>query len=90
MQSVANVLEDVFKSVGVFSKITASGRTDKGVHSSAQVISLEIPYFWKNLENLKVCLNAKLAPNLLLSIFGKLEMIFTQDLVQQGEDIAMC
>ncbi|WDL69457.1 tRNA pseudouridine(38-40) synthase TruA [Helicobacter winghamensis] len=66
VQSVANVLEDVFKSVGVFSKITASGRTDKGVHSSAQVISLEIPYFWKNLENLKVCLNAKLAPNLFI------------------------
>ncbi|MBX7490878.1 tRNA pseudouridine(38-40) synthase TruA [Helicobacter turcicus] len=64
VQTVANTLESVFKSVGIFSKIVASGRTDKGVHASAQVISLEIPHFWSNLKELKVRLNAKLASNI--------------------------
>ncbi|TLD84056.1 tRNA pseudouridine(38-40) synthase TruA [Helicobacter sp. MIT 11-5569] len=64
VQSVANALECVFRSVGIFSKIVASGRTDKGVHASAQVISLEIPYFWRDLERLRQHLNTKLTPNI--------------------------
>lgn len=58
--SVANMLENVLKSIGVFSKVVASGRTDKGVHASAQVICLEIPLFWRDLERLKSHLNQKL------------------------------
>ena len=75
-KSVANVLEDVFKSVGIFSKIVASGRTDKGVHSSAQVISLEIPYFWKDLRELQIRLNAKLAPNIIIKRIWKTQKDF--------------
>ena len=66
VQSVANVLEVALRSVGIFSKITASGRTDKGVHASAQVISLEIPHSWSDLKGLQKHLNAKLAPEIFI------------------------
>ena len=65
-KSVVATLLEVLRSVGIFSKITGSGRTDKGVHSSAQVISLEIPMFWQDLEKLQQQLNAKLYPNIII------------------------
>lgn len=76
VKSVANTLECAFKSVGIFGKIIASGRTDKGVHSSAQVISLEIPYFWSDLKDLKTRLNVKLAPNIYIKRIWKVERNF--------------
>ena len=63
-KSVATTLKEVFKSVGIFGKIIGSGRTDRGVHSSAQVISLEIPIFWQDLGALQKQLNAKLYPHI--------------------------
>ncbi|MCI5968978.1 tRNA pseudouridine(38-40) synthase TruA [Helicobacter sp.] len=75
-QSVANALENVLHSVGIFSKIIASGRTDKGVHSSAQVIALEIPYFWKDLKGLQALLNTKLAPNITIKRIWEVDRDF--------------
>ncbi|MBD5165019.1 tRNA pseudouridine(38-40) synthase TruA [Helicobacter sp.] len=60
--SVSSVLEAALQSIGIFSEFVGSGRTDKGVHATAQVISLEIPYYWHNLESLKQHLNSKLLP----------------------------
>ncbi len=60
--SVSSALEAALQSIGIFSEFVGSGRTDKGVHATAQVISLEIPYYWHNLENLKQHLNSKLLP----------------------------
>ncbi|RDU63081.1 MULTISPECIES: tRNA pseudouridine(38-40) synthase TruA [Helicobacter] len=60
--SVSGTIEAALQSVGIFSNFVGSGRTDKGVHASAQVISLEIPSYWHNLELLKQHLNAKLFP----------------------------
>ena len=60
--TVANKLTQALRSIGIFSSFVASGRTDKGVHASAQVISLKIPSFHKDLQNLKSRLNAKLYP----------------------------
>lgn len=60
--SVSSVLEAALQSIGIFSEFVGSGRTDKGVHATAQVVSLEIPHYWCNLENLKQYLNSKLLP----------------------------
>lgn len=60
--SVSSVIESALQSVGIFSGFVGSGRTDKGVHASAQVISLEIPYYWRDLNSLKQHLNVKLQP----------------------------
>lgn len=60
--SVSDFLSEKFRSVGIFGEFLASGRTDRGVHASAQVISLNVPHFWDNLEELKTRLNKKLYP----------------------------
>ena len=62
--TISNALESALRSVGIYAKITGSGRTDRGVHASAQVISLKIPPFWNDLEHLKHELNTKLSPNI--------------------------
>jgi tRNA pseudouridine38-40 synthase len=53
-------LERVFTQININSKIIASGRTDKGVHATGQVISIEIPKFWQDLKKLKQVLNKML------------------------------
>jgi len=37
-----------------------SGRTDKGVHAFRQVVSLDIPHFWKDFKKLQFALNKQL------------------------------
>lgn len=63
--SVSKTIESALHSLGIFSKIVGAGRTDKSVHSSAQVVSLEVPHFWAvRLFELQERLNLKLAPNI--------------------------
>lgn len=38
----------------------ASGRTDRGVHATHQVIHIDLPDFWNNLQRLKEMLNVQL------------------------------
>lgn len=58
--TVLSKLEEVFKTLNIDSKIEGSGRTDKGVHASGQVIAFDIPEYWSDLDKLKNNLNAKL------------------------------
>ncbi|AWI33437.1 tRNA pseudouridine(38-40) synthase TruA [Helicobacter apodemus] len=62
--TISNTLKKAFESVGIFSPFVGSGRTDKGVHATAQVISLDIPAFHSCLEELKNLLNTKLYPHI--------------------------
>ena len=67
VDTVAKRLYEAFKSVGVFEKFNSSGRTDKGVHASFQVIDITIPEFWvEKLEHLKKELNRKLKPSVMI------------------------
>ncbi len=61
--TVAQTFEKALKSVGIEGKIYGSGRTDRGVHATGQVIHFDIPSFWekKGLESLKYQLNSKLS-----------------------------
>jgi tRNA pseudouridine38-40 synthase len=53
-------LEQAFTKININSKIIASGRTDKGVHATGQVISFDIPAFWQDVKKLKQVLNKML------------------------------
>ena len=53
-------IQKVLSQLGIDSKIIASGRTDKGVHATAQVAHIDLPPFWNNLEKLKRVLNEML------------------------------
>ncbi|CAM2774716.1 tRNA pseudouridine synthase A [Campylobacter hyointestinalis] len=61
--SVEDKLNSALKRVGIFERIVSSSRTDKGVHSLAQVSSVECGEFWKDrLKWLKKELNKHSAP----------------------------
>ncbi len=63
--TVANRLEEIFHSLGIDSKFEASGRTDRGVHATGQVISLDLPPFWQNdLQRLRRAINQKALPHI--------------------------
>ncbi len=58
--TVHGQFSNVFKTLGIYSKISFSGRTDKNVHASMQVLSLNLPYYWTNLHKLENLLKSYL------------------------------
>ena len=62
-KGVANALENGLRGIGIFSKAIGSGRTDKGVHASGQVIAFDVP---SNIPTTKIKdeLNKKLYPHI--------------------------
>ncbi len=59
-KTIAHAIDDALKSLHIQCNITASGRTDAGVHASGQVIHFDLPIFWTDLHKLKTVLNQKL------------------------------
>ena len=55
-------LKNAFLRLGIEDKIIASGRTDKGVHASGQVLHCDLPLHWSDLEKLKRSLNHQTIP----------------------------
>ena len=58
--TITHVIEKALHSLQINSDIVASGRTDRGVHATGQVIHFDLPSFWKDTEKLKIALNHKL------------------------------
>ena len=59
-KTVTYDIEKALTSLQISSSITGSGRTDAGVHATGQIIHFDLPYFWKDLQKLKINLNRKL------------------------------
>lgn len=62
--TVNGTLQEALSSLGIDSKIEASGRTDRGVHASAQVIHFDLPPFWSDTQKLQEMMNNKLPRSL--------------------------
>jgi tRNA pseudouridine38-40 synthase len=59
-QTVTSTLHRALKSLGIEKEPVGSGRTDRGVHASGQVVHLDLPLYWSDLTQLKRTLNQKL------------------------------
>jgi len=59
-KTITFAIEEALKSLKIFTSITGSGRTDAGVHATGQVIHFDLPYYWSDLEKLKLNLNRQL------------------------------
>ena len=64
--TVLGQLEKVLHKIAIKNKIVASGRTDKGVHASHQVLHIDLPPFWENLHKLKQVLNEMLPSSIMV------------------------
>lgn len=65
-QSVAGALICALKRVNVEATVVGSGRTDAGVHATHQVVHIDLPSFWHDLEKLKSHLNGFLHPSVFI------------------------
>ena len=66
IKTVAGELEKAFKAVNIENlNLLFSGRTDRGVHSTNQVASVEVGKNWLvNLEKLRIIINRNLSPSI--------------------------
>jgi len=65
-QTVHGQLSLAFSTLGISSKISFSGRTDKNVHASMQVLSLSIPSYWNDLVKLKSILDSYMPASIII------------------------
>ena len=56
-QTITNKIEEALKRLNINSDIIGSGRTDRGVHATGQVIDFELPHYWSDLKKLQTSLN---------------------------------
>ncbi len=75
-KTVANTLQAAFSSFGIEAKINASGRTDRGVHAMGQVIDIDLPPYWSDLERLKNYLNRVCAPSIMIARIEEVDEAF--------------
>lgn len=71
-KSVNGEIDKALKLLNIYSSINASGRTDRGVHASNQVIDFEVPPYWSDIKKLHNSLNRIVMPNIYIK---KLEIV---------------
>ncbi len=67
VKTVSGTLHTAMRRLGIDSFPVGSGRTDRGVHATGQIVHFDIPYHWQDsLFKLKIMLNRLLAPHIQL------------------------
>jgi len=70
LPTVNNLLNKELLNLNINTNIISSGRTDKNVHATGQVIHFDLPSFWSDVQKLKHLLNNNLYPKIkILSIY---------------------
>lgn len=64
VSTVAGKLSEVLLHIGIETKIVGSGRTDAGVHALSQVVHIDVPDYWNDLQKLRYQLNRYTKPYL--------------------------
>ena len=59
-------IQSLLKELNIDTKVIASGRTDKGVHATGQVIHIDLPPFWEDLNKLKRVMNEMLPSSIMI------------------------
>ncbi|MEA1920201.1 MAG: tRNA pseudouridine(38-40) synthase TruA [Campylobacterota bacterium] len=63
-QTVMGTFQRVLNTLGIQDTAIASGRTDRDVHATKQVLHVKLPEYWSNLDKLKAMLNHQLPDSL--------------------------
>ncbi len=74
--TVSGQIKNSLKSVGIVNNFIASGRTDKGVHATNQILHIDLPSFWTDLKKLKNILNQSLLPHIYIKKIEKIHDSF--------------
>ncbi len=64
--TVMGALQKAFKRLGISTPLIASGRTDRGVHASRQVLHCDLPAFWSDLLKLQRTLSFQLPSSIVI------------------------
>jgi len=76
INTVSNRLYEIFKALNINEKFNASGRTDKDVHALNQVLDINLPDFWSDLERLKKYINLEAHPSIHIKAITKVKSDF--------------
>lgn len=74
--TVAGELTTALKKLNIKTNLVGSGRTDQGVHATAQVIHCDIPSFWVDLNRLKKELNRTISSSIFIKKITAVELDF--------------
>lgn len=74
--TILGTLYKVFKRLKIEGKIVASGRTDKGVHATRQIIHIDLPSFWSDTKKLHRVLNMQLPSSIYVRHIMKVDKSF--------------
>ena len=75
-QTINGQIEKALTLLQITSKVQASGRTDRGVHASRQVLHVDLPSFWNDLEKLQNQLNRALPKDIVIRQIEEVEKEF--------------
>jgi tRNA pseudouridine38-40 synthase len=75
-QSVAGAITRALRRVNIDATVVGSGRTDTGVHATHQVLHIDLPAFWTDLEKLQSHLNGFLAPYIFIQSITPVDASF--------------
>ena len=74
--TVQDEMEEALERLKINSKLAFSGRTDKDVHASGQVVSFVIPDFWSDLNKLALALSQQLSSSIKIQNIYKVSKDF--------------